>query len=276
MDQPTQQEDDDDGDHRTDEGKEGDGRRVVMGTFGVEPLVVDALQLTRLLQTGIGVVDGFDERLVIADDTQFSCGNVDVVEQQTVESVLPDLHLQRHLTPDIIGVMPVANGCQSLSRRTVFRMIGFVLDLLDAQRHIVVVLHHQGVLGGEFVEPLDCLLTLSSDQLYGIVVDHVLRHHIRVLSVVDGQGVDEICLPVLKGLGTEIPLLHHIFMGHLQGVQDEVEHLHVIAICLTVVIAELIGWELPVAHNDKGTFFGIFTHPLRLCRQQTAEHQTGE
>ena len=83
--------------------------------------------------------------------------------------------------------------------------------------------------------------------------------------------MDKVGLVVLEGLGTQEPLLHHEFVRYLQVVEDQVKHLDVIAVGFTVVVAELIGRELPVAHNDQWMFFCVFTCPLCFGRQKAAE-----
>ena len=59
-----------------------------------------------------------------------------------------------------------------------------------------------------------------------------------------------------------IPLLHHIAVRNVQTVENHVEYLDVIAVRLPFVIAELVGWELPVADNHEWLFLCIFVDLL--------------
>ena len=56
-----------------------------MNTFRVEPAVANDFKFAVLFQTGVFVVDDIDQFLVVADDAEFSCWDVNIVEGNAVE-----------------------------------------------------------------------------------------------------------------------------------------------------------------------------------------------
>ena len=55
-----------------------------MDALWVEPLVAQHLQVAILFHTGVFVVDGVDEFLVIAHDTDFAFRDIDGVDDECV------------------------------------------------------------------------------------------------------------------------------------------------------------------------------------------------
>ena len=71
-----------------------------MNTFRMEPLVVDALQVASLFQTGILVVNGIDDIHLVANNMQFaSRHSFHLVKYQTIEGQLLNLVFKRFLSP---------------------------------------------------------------------------------------------------------------------------------------------------------------------------------
>ena len=90
----------------------------------------------------------------------------------------------------------------------------------------------------------------------------ITRHDIGSLHIIEGEGKDEVCLSAFKSLCGHIPLLHYIAVGDVQTVENDVQHLDVIAVGLTVVIAEFVRRELPVADDHERVFLSILLHLL--------------
>ena len=69
-------------------------RGVVVDHFRMEPLVVDALQVTRLFQTGVLIVNSINDIQLVTDDAQFARRHIGyLVEHQTVNRQLLDFIL---------------------------------------------------------------------------------------------------------------------------------------------------------------------------------------
>ena len=101
--------------------QQGNRRGVVMLAFGMEPVVVDLLQLAGLLQSGILVVDDVDQLLVVADDSQFAGRDVNLVECYAVEAEFLNLMLEWYLSPDIIFVLALPDAGQGFLWRAELR-----------------------------------------------------------------------------------------------------------------------------------------------------------
>ena len=93
-------------------------------------------------------------------------------------------------------------------------------------------------------------------------MQQVASHDIGPFHIVEGESEYEVGLSALKGLCGHIPLLHHITVGDVQTVEDDVKHLDVIAVRLAFVVAELIGRELPIADNHEWLILRIFMYLL--------------
>ena len=52
--------------------------------------------------------------------------------------------------------------------------------------------------------------------LDAVVMDQVARHLVGLLLVVHCQGVDKVCLVVIKGIDTLVPLFHDETVWNLQ------------------------------------------------------------
>ena len=79
--------------------QQGNRRGVVVLALGMEPVVVDLLQLTGLFQSGVLVVDDVNQLLVVADDSQFAGRDVNLVECYAVETELLNLMVEWYLSP---------------------------------------------------------------------------------------------------------------------------------------------------------------------------------
>ena len=102
-------------------------------------------------------------------------------------------------------------------------------------------------------------------------------HHIGILPVESGEGMNEVGLTLLEGLGSLIPFLHDILMRNVEFVEYKIEHFNIIAIWFSIVIAELIWREFPIADNNQWVLLGVFTCILSPHRKQgTAAEQTGD
>ena len=75
-----------------------------MNAFGVEPFVVNDLKFTVLFQTGVFVIDDIHQFLVIADDTEFTGRDINLVENDVVEIQFLDFAGQRYFAPDKVFV----------------------------------------------------------------------------------------------------------------------------------------------------------------------------
>ena len=70
---------------------------------------------------------------------------------------------------------------------------------------------------------------------------------------------------IIESLSTLVPLHHDIFMGYVELVEYQIQHLHIIAIGFAMVVSELVGWKFPVAHYDEWFFFCIVAHIVCPC-----------
>ena len=71
-----------------------------MFQFRIEPVVVDLLQVAGLFQSGVLVVDDVNQFFVIANDTQLTSGDVDIIEDDAVKSQFLNLIGEWNLAPD--------------------------------------------------------------------------------------------------------------------------------------------------------------------------------
>jgi hypothetical protein len=62
---------------------------------------------------------------------------------------------------------------------------------------------------------------------------------------------------LLEHLGGDVPLLHNVFVGDVESVEDQVQYLDVIARGVAFGIQELEGLEVPVTGDDKGFLLGV-------------------
>ena len=143
--QTTEQEDDDTSHNETEKDDECHGRYLTLYLIRMEPLVTDIIEFTILFQAGIFVIYDIDEFLVVANDTEFTCRDVNLFEGNAVEIQFPDLAGQRHLTPYEILIASGSYVCQGIFRRMIFNNKRPIAHLLEAQGGIVVVLHHQDI-----------------------------------------------------------------------------------------------------------------------------------
>ena len=60
-----------------------------MDAFWVEILIADKLEFSRLFESCITIIDGIYKLLVIADDTQLSGRDVNLVKDNIVQTELP-------------------------------------------------------------------------------------------------------------------------------------------------------------------------------------------
>ena len=75
-----------------------------MYALRVEPLVANDFEFTVLLQTGVFVIDDIHQFLVIADDTEFTGRDINLVENDVVEIQFLDFAGQRYFAPDKVFV----------------------------------------------------------------------------------------------------------------------------------------------------------------------------
>ena len=256
-DELAEQEGDDAGNDDTQKEDEGDGRGVVVDTLGMEPLVADALDVARLLESGIGIVDGIYEFLIVADDAEFAGRDVDLVEHHAIDTILLELGLEGNLAPDVVLILAGAQTDEGLARGVVFGMEGQIVHLGQAQIAIVVLLEHDGIVLSDIADVVDGRRGMEAGYPHVVIGDHVLRHDIGRMLILEGEGVDEVGLAALEGLGTLVPLVHLVLVGDVQTGEYQVEHLDVIAVGVAHVVEELIGRELPVAGDDEGALLGV-------------------
>ena len=84
----------------------------------MEPFVVDALQVARLFQASVLVVNSVDEIQLISYDVQLTCRNVlHLVKYEAVNAQFLDFLLQRNLSPDIVVVLSISDTGKTLLRR---------------------------------------------------------------------------------------------------------------------------------------------------------------
>ena len=82
-----------------------------------------------------------------------------------------------------------------------------------------------------------------------VVVDNVVRHDVWFLSVTSCVSKDDVCITTLESLQGSAPLFHHEFDGHANLLHHGTHHIDIAACGLTIVIEELIGRLVPVAHH---------------------------
>ena len=111
----------------------------------MEPAVIDGLQLASLFQTGVLVVDEVHQLLVVADDTQFTGRDVDVVEGDVVETQFLNLMTERYLAPDVVFRVSLADARQAFLRRAVVDDGRQVAPDTQGHSGVVVLLDHQRV-----------------------------------------------------------------------------------------------------------------------------------
>ena len=72
--------------HQTDDKQQRNWRGIVMDALRMEPFVVDALQLSCFLKTGILVINEVDDVLVVTHNVQLAGRNVNILKYQAVEA----------------------------------------------------------------------------------------------------------------------------------------------------------------------------------------------
>ena len=146
-DQTTQQQRNQSHDDGAHDDKDGNGRCIVVLPFGMEPLVVDFLQLSSLFQAGIFIVDGVNQLLVISYQAQLSWRDVSQISCQTVESELFQFSLDRYLSPQEILVGTPLYTRKGFFWRMVFnRKFRFRIRHQDTDGRIVVGFHDKRIL----------------------------------------------------------------------------------------------------------------------------------
>ena len=241
---------------------DGHGRGVVVQALGVEPLVVDDAQLSALLQSGILVVNLVDELLVVAHDVYLigrqsqvyhpDVGQVHLAHEPAQRVAVPheaQLWLVRHarhgLVHGIGGYFYIGHGASQPL------LCGLVVDLC-----------HDG--GGTVAKQL-CAVGLQA-RVHGThrlaVVQYVARAVGRHVGRVPHGGyyqVGPVFFKVLRGVYT---LFHLEAVGYLHGFEDGFQHVYVVTVGLTGIVAELVGLELPVAGHRQRVLFGVALLPL--------------
>ena len=91
----------------------------------------------------------------------------------------------------------------------------------------------------------------------GVVIDVFLGGGVGLHMIVGVEGVDEVGLTLLEHFRGNVPLLRDELVGDVKAGEDEVEHLDVVAGGLTLVVQELEGLEVPVAHDNEWLFIGV-------------------
>ena len=136
-------------------------------------------------------------------------------------------------------------------------MEGQIVHLGQAQIAIVVLLEHDGIVLSDIADVVDGRRGMEAGYPHVVIGDHVLRHDIGRMLILEGEGVDEVGLAALEGLGTLVPLVHLVLVGDAQLGEYQVEHLDVIAVGVAHVVEELVRRELPVAGDDEGALLGV-------------------
>ena len=226
-----------------------------MDALGVEPLVVNLLQLARLLQARVLVVNNVDERLVVADDAQLARRDVYAVHREAVEAQLLDLELQRHLAPYEISSLALPYPLQRALGRAVFLLEGAV-HIPHAQLGIVVLLEDERGFLRQVGQTEQRRSADLAHYAHVIVVDVLLGHHVRRMIIVIRQRVDEVGLAMVEHLHGHIPLLHHKLVRNAQPAEYQVEHFDVITVGHTLRVQEFERRKVPVAYNGHGMLFG--------------------
>ena len=108
-DEATHEYEDDQQNDDTYQNEQGEGRGVIMDAFGMEILITDKLEFSRLFESCIAIIDGIYKFLVIADDTQLSGRDVDIVKDNIVKTELLDLQTEGNLTPGGVLVLAIAD-----------------------------------------------------------------------------------------------------------------------------------------------------------------------
>ena len=253
--QTVQQEDEDAQHDEPAQNIERDGGGIVVDALGVEPLVVNLLQLAGLLQPRVLVVDDVDERLVVADDAQLARRDVYAVHREAVEAQLLDLELQRHLAPYEISSLALPYPLQRALGRAVFLLEGAV-HIPHAQLGIVVLLEDERGFLRQVGQTEQWRSADLAHYAHIIVVDILLGHHIRRMIIVIRQRVDEVGLAMVEHLHGHIPLLHHKLVRNAQPVEYQVEHFDVITVGHALRVQEFERRKVPVAYDDQGMLLG--------------------
>ena len=242
-----------------------------MLSFRVEPLIIDFFQLPSLFQTGIFVIDGINEFLIIAYQTQFSRRNIGNISCQVLESELFQLSLNGYLTPEEIIVCASLYTGKRIFWRVVFNCKrGMRIRHQNSDGCIIIGFHNERIFFSQQIDLCQRLFLRTPDGDNTVEMKQVACHDIGPLHIIKGEGKDEVCFTTLKGFCGHIPLLHYIAVRDVQTIENDVKHLDVIAIRFALVVAELIRWELPVADNDERLLFRIFMYLLSCGSQQGA------
>ena len=274
-DQTAQQKCNQSDDNGTHDDIDGDGRCVIMLSFRVEPFVVDLLQLSCLFQTGIFVIDGINEVLVITYQSQFAWWDICHLGHQILESELFQLPLNGHLSPEEIVVGASLYACQSILWRVVFNGKSRIrVCHQDTDGRIVIGLHDERIFCAQGTDPRQRLLVRTSDGDNTVEVQQIPGHDIGPLHVIEGERKNKVCFTALEGFRGHIPLLHQIAVRDLQTVEYDVKHLDVIAVRLAFVVAEFVGRELPVADDHEWMVFRVFMYLLGChCLHCAMKHE---
>ena len=83
---------------------------LFLDAFGVEPTILDDGNLTTLFQSGVVVVNLFDERTVAPHDVYLGDGDAHIVEGDALDVQFLDFPLQRFLAPDVVFIVAVEHA----------------------------------------------------------------------------------------------------------------------------------------------------------------------
>ena len=139
----------------------------------------------------------------------------------------------------------------------IFACKGNGVDIVEAQGGIVIAFEDEGVTGGEVADMVEGRGGGEAGHFEGVVIDVFLGGGVGLHMIVGVEGVDEVGLTLLEHFRGNVPLLRDELVWDVKAGEDEVEHLDVVAGGLTLVVQELEGLEVPVAHDNEWLFIGV-------------------
>ena len=189
----------------------------------MEPLVAQCLEVTALFQTGVFIVDGIDEFLVVAHNTYLAVRNVDRACDQCVDGQFLLLPVQWPLAPDEIVVAPLADACQGFLGRAIDDGNVQMALVHDAVGSVVVEFEHERVFGGEVGECRHLPGSCGRDDLHLVVIQDIGRADVGP-SVETVGGVDnQVCIAAFEGLRSLAPLAENDAVGNVKFLEDRLQ-----------------------------------------------------
>ena len=212
---------------------------------GIEPFVLDGLQLIGSSQRYIGTVDTLKQMVVTRHELILAIGHVDRHQCQFVSLVFPHEPFQRHRVPEDDTVVLV----DDLMEGALHIVIGY--DLLRPGLFHEVVMTETAAMHDDAVVLQVFLLTDMDGLVFGgqDTVRKQLHDVLAVETVLTGvfriHSQHQVALPVLQVcLGLQGGLQFDD-IGDVEFLEDQFQEVDVIAVGLAVLIQEHVGPQVP-------------------------------